>query len=69
MTEGNLVRKRLFQLIAHTPSLREVRAGTEAAAMEEYYLLACSTYLLKQLRVVCPKVHHPQWSGPSHINY
>jgi hypothetical protein len=54
-----------LQLLGHSASPREVKAGTkgrnletrtEAEAMEEYYLLVCSICLPIHYRTICPKV-------------
>ena len=52
-----------------SPSLRKVRAGTKAEAMDELHcLLVKSARLAQQAflppRTTCPEVHYPQWAGP-----
>lgn len=66
MTKGHLGGRKGFylRLSGHTPSMREVRAGTWGQEQEQRPWSNC-------LLVACqdwPPDHCPQWTGPSHIS-
>lgn len=45
MTESSLGRMGLFNPILCSPSSKEVKAGSDAEAMKEFYLMPCSLWL------------------------
>jgi hypothetical protein len=45
MTESSLGRMGLFNPILCSPSSKEVKAGIDAEAMKEFYLMPCSLWL------------------------
>jgi hypothetical protein len=80
MTKSNLGRQKFIwlTLVGHSPSFREIKAGTEgmnleagteAETIEEHcllacYLLVCSTCILIQLRLLARGTFHIEISLP-----
>ena len=57
-----------------TKALHEdLEADTDVDAMEKWYSLSCSSWLVQPVFLQNPRLpaqgcHHPQWAGPSPIN-
>lgn len=76
VTKSSLGRRETIWLIlsGHSPSLREVRAETEAETMKEYCLLGHSLVPAQLIFLYSPGPTDqgqccPQWDRPIHINY
>lgn len=72
--QNSLGRKGCFRPFRSFPSLKSLRAGTEAGAMDECSLLACSLKLaqpafLCNSRLPARMWQCPEWAGPSHIDH
>lgn len=61
-----------FQSIIRKSQDSNREAGTDAGALEECFLLACSFMTFSARFLIGPSLqgrYHPQWTGTSHINH